>query len=170
MSKYNRNDSKKRDTLKPMKIRVTNNTYDLIDEIAGKFNMKKSVLVRTVLENRLEDFKDKCKYSDSEKADMIEGFCREMAKELRYINNNINRIGVNYNQEVKLKNAERKYKTVADDITRSPLERCNALEEYNKIKKEMTDIGIDMKELGKMLTEFRKSVTEMEDMLCHIQE
>ena len=162
--------SKKCSKFKQIKIRVEEDTYELICSTAKEHKLKIAVLIRAVLKDRLETFNRKCRYADTEQSEKIEVSCREISKELRHINNNITRIGINYNQEVRLKNAERKYKAIAEDAKSSPLERSHAMYEYNKVKREITEGSLDMNELNNILSQLRKSVSEMEDMLCLIQE
>lgn len=127
-------------------------------------------VIRFIMEHRLNDYFNEIKYVDNEQGERIETHLREISNELRLILNNIKRIGVNYNQEVRFKNAEQKFKTLSDDVSVPLAERTKALEEYNRIKREMNDSGLDMDELKNVLAAFEKVTTRMEDMLCLIQE
>lgn len=97
------------DKLIPVTVRLTSEIYDVIAGIADRNDISKAEAVRLAVDNRLLDYVGKVQYVYPEQGKEIRLLLGKLATEIQKIRMEINRIGVNYNQEMKLKNIEKKY-------------------------------------------------------------
>lgn len=94
----------------------------------------------------------------------------EIMDNCRRIYNEINRIGVNYNQEMRLKNAEAKYKESLKRKYVSAEERLAAINEYHNVKNEINSIAFSKEEVYELLNEYRSVSERIKEIICHIQQ
>jgi len=170
VSLNSRKKDNKRVKLKQIKVRIPEKTDAMIRKLASKYGFSIAFVIRFILENRVNNYLNTMTSVDYEQSDKIEELLRETSTELRLIRNNIKRIGVNYNQEIKLKNAENKYNSIIKNETSSIFERHAAQIELEGIKRELADTKPEINKLENELEHFEKLVIRMEDALCHIQE
>ncbi len=165
MSTSKRKKESKRVKLKQTKIRIPEETDAKIRKLAKECGFSIAYVVRHILEQEIDDCFATIKCIDCEQGNRIETLLTEISTELRLILNNIKRIGINYNQEIKLKNAENKYNSIQNRY-----EKQMASIELTNLKKELEDSKSDTNELKTELDKFEELVIRMEDTLCHIQE
>ena len=165
MSTSKRKKESKRVKLKQTKIRISEETDAKIRKLAKECGFSIAYVVRHILEQGIDDYFATIKCIDCEQGNRIETLLTEISTELRLILNNIKRIGINYNQEIKLKNAENKYNSIQNRY-----EKQIAAVELQKIKRELDEAKPDMNELKNELDKFEELVIRMEETLCHIQE
>jgi squalene cyclase len=94
----------------PVTVRLAPEIYDVISGIADRNDISKAEAVRLAVDNRLLDYVGKVQYVYPEQGKEIRLLLGALATEMQKIRMEINRIGVNYNQEMKLKNIEKKYR------------------------------------------------------------
>lgn len=95
--------------LVPVTVRLAPEIYNVISGIADRNDISKAEAVRLAVDNRLLDYVGKVQYVNPEQGKEIKLLLGSLATEMHKIRLEINRIGVNYNQEMKLKNIEKKY-------------------------------------------------------------
>ena len=103
--------------LVPITIRFTKGAMDVIDEVARKNDhMSKAEVVRIACDNRLIEYLSQVIYVDEEQGDAVRKELYNIGESLSKIRLELNKIGVNYNQEVKLQNIKQKYAGKTDSI------------------------------------------------------
>ena len=78
-------------------------------------------------------------------------------------------IGINYNQELKLKNAENKYRSVMREAGGTD-RMLEAKDEYDKAKSEIEQTCFNKDELYGLLSDFEGAAEKMGEVIWHIQE
>ena len=153
-----------------MSVSMSVDTYNAISELAAEFHQSKASVVRYAVEKRLNDYLSNVRYIDHEQAEKIHNTATEIADNSRLILSNIRRIGINYNQELRLKNAEQKYLSVMQGSTISYNRMAEAKDEYEKAKSEIENNCLNKEELHDLLARFEAAAEEMTVMTCLIQE
>ena len=105
----NQDKVKKPVPLRQITIRLTEPAYQVIDELARKNRLSRSEIVRVTCDNRLAEYLQNVLYVDEEQGDKILEQIMKIGTELSGIKYELHRIGVNYNQEIRIKNIEAKY-------------------------------------------------------------
>ena len=100
--------------LVPITVRFTVVAIEAIGDVAHKHSMTKAEIVRLAVDGRLSTYLGNLIYVDDKKADSIHKEISKLGNTLEKIRFELNRIGVNYNQEMKLKNIEKKYNKRTD--------------------------------------------------------
>ena len=116
------------------------------------------------MEANLENYLGTVKYIDKEQADKISEAVRELTAECREIKNHIKRIGINYNQEIRLKNITQKYHDVLNDKTASEHRRLEARKEYEDAVKSIDDTCLNKTELTELLERFEAAADKAEEL------
>ncbi len=98
----------------PITIRFRKDAYDSLKRIAKQNNLSLAEVVRIVIDNRAIAYLKSVWYVPEELGTEISKEIFDVGTSLQDIRNEINRIGVNYNQEIKLKNIEAKYGNTTD--------------------------------------------------------
>ncbi len=75
---------------------------------------------------------------------------------------------MNYNQEIRLKNAEAKWNEASNWGYHRINERIAVLEEYEKIKKEIDNVAFSKEEVETLLTEYKNVTKTMQELVCRI--
>lgn len=150
--------------LVPVTVRLPENVYYQLKELSEKFSLSFASVSRIALEANLENYLGKVKYIDKEQADKISTAVRELTDECREIKNNIKRIGINYNQEIRLKNITQKYHDVLNDKTASEYRRLEARKEYEDAVKSIDDTCLNKTELKDLLERFEAASDKVEEL------
>ncbi len=139
----------------PMTVRFTEDAMNVLDEVATKNHLSKAAIVRIACDNRLIEYLSSVLYIDEKTGDKILEEMMNIGTDLSGIRKELNRIGVNYSQEVRLRNIEAKYGKRID----SPVLMKQKDNEIQKVKK---DCNIFTKnEFKKVMQHFDKMSTEM---------
>ena len=150
--------------LVPVTVRLPENVYFQTKELAEIFSLSFASVARITLEANLENYLGTVKYIDKEQADKISEAVRELTAECREIKNNIKRIGINYNQEIRLKNITQKYHDVLNDKTASEHRRLEARKEYEDAVKSIDDTCLNKTELKELLERFEAAADKAEEL------
>lgn len=150
--------------LVPVTVRLPENIYFQMKELAEKFSLSFASVARIALEANLENYLGTIKYINKEQADKISEAVRELTDECREIKNNIKRIGINYNQEIRLKNITQKYHDVLNDKTASEHRRLEARKEYEDAVKSIDDTCLNKTELKDLLERFEAASDKVEEL------
>lgn len=150
--------------LVPVTVRLPENRYFQMKELSERFSLSFASVARIALEAELENYLGTVKYIDKEQADKISEAVRELTDECREIKNHIKRIGINYNQEIRLKNITQKYHDVLNDKTASEHRRLKARKEYEDAVKSIDDTCLNKTELTELLERFEAAADKAEKL------
>ncbi len=90
-------------------IRLPLREKEKIDNLAKSGGCSTAEIIRRAVDGSLSKYCDRVQYVDVEQGEAVKELLGSVYTELSGMRTELNRIGVNYNQEVKLKNLERKY-------------------------------------------------------------
>lgn len=153
----------KKEKLMPLSVRFTQGAWDAIRGVAAANHVSMAELVRLTVAGNMADYLGTVKVLDRKQATEIKELLRELMDEMVRIRLELNRIGVNYNQEVRLKNLEHKYKgkyslTDIQDMMR----------EKDQIEQECR--GFSKGDMDKLMGEYEAATQKVGEALWHIVE
>lgn len=90
-------------------IRLPLREKEKIDNLAKSGGCSTAEIIRRAVDGSLSKYCDRVQYVDVEQGEAVKELLGSVYTELSGMRTELSRIGVNYNQEVKLKNLERKY-------------------------------------------------------------
>ena len=96
-------------SLVPITVRFSPDAYDAISDIADNHNMSKADLVRRCITGNLAEYLGSVRILDGDQVVEIRAAIRDLFDEVSQVKDELNRIGVNYNQEIHLMNREGKH-------------------------------------------------------------
>lgn len=134
------------DRLRPITVRFTQDAYDAIRDVADDNSISKAELVRMALAGNLNEYLGDIRIIDKRQGAEIKGQITALFDVVSEIKNELHRIGVNYNQETRLKNIKRKYGTVIND--KRTEEEQAVLDDSVSLSKEELDIIMSRYELA----------------------
>ncbi len=102
-------DNNKMNGMKPVTVRFTPEVMSAIEEISYRHNTSKAEIVRLGFQGGLVKYLGSVEYVDANQGAEIRRLLGMRFTELSRARMELNRIGVNYNQEMRLKNARAKY-------------------------------------------------------------
>ena len=137
------------DTLIPITVRFTVAAMCVIDEIAKANGMSKAELVRMAVDDRLIKYLEQVIFLDKEESETVRKELYELGTVLGEIKYELHRIGVNINQQTKIKNMQYKYYSTAGEMNGS---------NNQEFSKEMENI----------MRRFEAALKKAGDELCHI--
>ena len=152
---------------------------DALDELASEYDMTPSQVFRLLVSHNLEKVMGRRLYVEREQGEEILKTVREAGDTLNGLRYEINKIGVNYNQDVKARNMQRKDAELTKKIqeTNDTFLTERLLEQQWKLRSEMAKMstvpggGTDGPQLVKQwLDRFDVKAKEVSDALWHIQE
>ena len=167
MSKKIRSHQEK--TFKRITVGFDEKTYNELCGLAKEFGMSLSAVTRIALEENLRIYFGKVRYIDGEQAEEIRKTLLEILDNCRKIYNEMNRIGVNYNQEIRLKNAEAKWKEISANKYISDKKKHNAHMEYEAVKSDVeANTYFSKEEAETLLIEYKNVTKKMQELVCRI--
>lgn len=144
--------------LVPITVRFTSGAIEAIGDVAHKHSMTKAEIVRLAVDGRLSTYLGNLVYVDNKKADTIHKELSELGTTLEKIRFELNRIGVNYNQEMKLKNIEKKYSKRTDYDSLRLKEK-----ELEKVKSET--LSLSASDLNEIMAQYENALSGAIDTL-----
>ncbi len=151
MNKRKTEEEKKQQEVKlvPITIRFSEDAYNSIGTVASLNHMSKAEIVRLAVDRRLIEFLSTVYWADEEQGEAIRKELYNIGTALSNIEREINKIGVNYNQEIKLKHIQQKYAGKTDVYM---LKR--KIKEEDEVKAGTKDFSKD--EFKKVMEDFAK--------------
>ena len=95
--------------LRPITVRFGPDAWQAIRDLAADNNISQAELIRTTVAWKLHQYLGDVKIIDQQQATEIKAQIANLFTVISEVRNELNRIGVNYNQEVRQRNIERKY-------------------------------------------------------------
>lgn len=185
------------DRLLPVTVRFTSAAYAAICEIASEHGMSMADVVRRGFDRELSNYLGNIVYMDFEQGKAIQNQLAYLATQMQQILFELRRIGVNYNQEIKLRQMAKKYsqrraeidqkygkkiqkptwKESYDDVQR----RLKSKEEYqseldtleeNQLSEKNSIIrqskGLDMQALDRLISRYEAATGKAGETLCRM--
>lgn len=141
-------------------IRFTEDAMSVIEQLANSHGRSKADIVRLAIDNRLMQYLPQVAFINHEDA---LNYRRELAAvfdELQSIRSELNRIGINYNQELKLKQIEKRYSTSRNDYNTIMAKQ----REIDSVKNDSEMLNKD--ELQQILTRYEAATRKVCETLC----
>ena len=153
----------KNERLVQLCVRFSPGAFDAIKGVAAVNHVSMAELVRMAVAGNMADYLGTVKILDRKQAVEIRELLREIMDEMVRIRLELNRIGVNYNQEVRLKNLEHKYKGKYDlsDIQ-------NMMREKDEIEQECR--GFSKGDMDRLMGEYEAATQKVGEALWRIVE
>ena len=101
-------ENEEKEKLIPITVRFSPDGYAALSELSEKYNLSKGEIARIAIDDRLISYLGKVAFADPEDGAEIRKETAKISTEMERIRLELNRIGVNYNQEVRLKNIQAK--------------------------------------------------------------
>ena len=143
--------------MKPITVRFPGEVYDKIRDLSAEFDVSIANVVRWCINDRLVDYLDRVKYVDSEQGEQIRSLVYTLLTECTQIRLELNRIGVNYNQELRLKHANALFEKEGWSINR-------IISEEKKIKSECKGFNAD--DVNALISRFENVMKKAGDIIC----
>ena len=150
--------------LVPITVRLSESAYSGLHGLSKEFGVSFAHTVRLAAECELENYFGSVRYKDRTQAAEIMAAGKELTKICRDIVNNARRIGFNFSQELRLRDAKKKYYDVCNDSSKGKLIKDLAATEYIREKDEINETCLNKEELKNIIERF-EAATEKIDML-----
>ena len=98
-----------RDVLRPITVRFTEDAWEAIRDIAESNGLSQAEVVRMAVAGNLSRYLGDIRFVDPKQGEQIRRCVASLVDIVSAIRIELNRIGVNYNQEVRVLNTEAKY-------------------------------------------------------------
>ncbi|MBE5849895.1 MAG: hypothetical protein E7298_07025 [Lachnospiraceae bacterium] len=134
-----------------MTIRTSREVMDVIERSAELNGVSKATIIRLCIDNRLTEYLDSIHVKDEVQSAQIHRELFELNTKLQEIKLELKRIGINYNQEVRLMNIRAKYPDIS-----------NARQLQQRIDEEDEAVlnSLDKTELNEILHRFTDAILE----------
>lgn len=146
-------DKDKANGMVPVTVRFAPEVMAAIDDISDRHSVSKAEIIRLGFQSDLIKYLGNVEYVDTNQGAEIRKLFGEICTELSHSRMELNRIGVNYNQEMRLKNIRAKY---GNDMSLRMHEENEVMNGVNSVKTEdleriVNHIDSVMKEAGEAL-------------------
>lgn len=159
-------------------FRLTQSESDLIDKLAAEYDVTPSHVMRLVMSSNIKKYFGDLKYMDHDQGVEIKKIITDIAEYLSKIRYELNRIGVNYNQDMKLRQAQKKFDELTVRIQRTSditvlesllVQRGNLEKTLNQLKATRSGNPVDINQVTQWLATFDNSAKKVSDALWHIR-
>lgn len=130
------------DKLVPLTVRFTGPAIDTIRAIAKEHGFSVAEIIRFTMDNKLKDYLGSVQFMDYDQGEEIRMGIIDLEKAIANVGRELNRIGVNYNQEIKLRHLQERYdakKMTMDERLRWKQEYAEAQYGQSTLSKEELD-------------------------------
>ena len=160
----------KREKLQPVTVRFTGEAWKVLHDVAADNHITAAELIRLCVDNRLAAYLQTVDYIDAEQGAAILKEKRAIRETLLQVYNEmaavrleLNRIGVNFNQEVKRRNIIQKYAGTMD--IGKLMEKQQELE-----KLDAESQGYSPEKMEELIARYEQATKKAGDALCRIAE
>lgn len=140
-------------------VRFTDEAMKVIDELATSHGKSKAEIIRTAVDKNLLNYLSHTVYVEPKQGQEIKAAMYELTTELQNIKSELNRIGVNYNQELRLKQLEMQ-----------PFRSYEALRAKVKKIEEIKQTCLPADYVTELLSRYEAATERIGEILCHIVE
>lgn len=152
-----------------LSVSLSEKTYNELRKLAEKYGESIASVIRIAIDKNLAIYLGTVRYIDKEQADDILKVSMEISDSCRNILNNVKRIGINYNQELRLKNAEAKFRPIMEE-NGSDIARILAKDELDAAKKDIEQTCLNKEELNDLRSGFEAAAEKIEEAIWRILE
>lgn len=156
--------------LVPITVRLSESVYSGLHDLAKRSGVSFAHTVRLAAEGELENYFGSVRYKDRTQAAEIMAAGKELSEICRDIVNNVRRIGFNFSQELRLKDAKKKYYYVCNDSSKGKLIKELALNDYIKETDEIKKASLNKDELKNFIEQFEAAAEKIEMLSWFIHE
>mgnify|MGYP000002117664 CR=1 FL=1 len=151
-----------RPVLKPMTIRFSEEAWDAIEDVAWEHGTNKTELVRMAVVGNLARYLGNIRIVDEVQTAEIKELIKALFDEISAVRIELNRIGVNYNQAIRLKQIERKYANKGLDVNAISAQ----YDETEKVKSECK--GFSKEDMDALISRYETATKQVGEILCRI--
>ncbi len=160
MDNKSNTEEKKSEKLVALNVRMPKDVYDIITEISRVNGVSKAKVCRACLDKRTQEYLEDLVYVEKEQGEQIHRIIYDLNRTLSDIRLEIKRMGVNYNQELRLMNIANKN---SGDST---------MKKYSMQLADLDDATgsiLPTKELEEITERIEKAVKKAGDALCILE-
>lgn len=159
-------------------FRMTEPESNMIDKLAAEYDVTPSHVLRLIMSANMKKYFNDLKYMDHEQGAEIKEIITDIAEYLSKIRYELNRIGVNYNQDMKLRQAQKKFDELTVRIQRTSditvlesllVQRGNLEKTLNQLKATRSGNPVDINQVTQWLATFDNSAKKVSDALWRIR-
>ena len=147
------------DKLVPLTVRFTGPAIDTIRSIAKEHGFSAAEIIRFTMDNKLKDYLGSVQFMDYDQGEDIRLGIIDLEKAIASVGRELNRIGVNYNQEVRLHNIEKKRMESGDS--------ADLRYEEQQIKK--ANWAFDKSEVEDLFQKYEETAKKVAELISLIQ-
>ncbi|MBD5165209.1 hypothetical protein [Helicobacter sp.] len=152
----------KKPALKPMTIRFSIESWGAIEDMAKKYGINKTELVRMAVTGNLARYLGSIRIIDEGQASEIKELIKSLLDEISVVKMELHRIGINYNQEIRLEQIKRKYASQGMDFYDIEQKR----KEIQSVKSECKDFSKE--DLDILISRYENATKQVGEILCRI--
>lgn len=149
--------------LRPVTVRFTAGAWEAIRDTAAENGVSMAELVRMAVAGNLSRYLGDIRIVDKKQAEEIKKAIAALCDTVSRTEMELHRIGLNYNQEIRLKQIERKYGDMTYASFQSLLRKG---EEENAVKKDSKNLSKE--ELDALISRYEQATKQVGDILCRI--
>ena len=154
----------------PTTVRLSKSAYSELCKLSEEYDRPFGEIVRIAVELEYKKYRSSIRYIDRKQASEILADILELTAVCKEILNNIRRIGISYNQELHLKNAEKMFHDVLKNKNASADQRIAAKDIYDKETAKNQGTCLNRDELKSILEQFEAAAEKAEVLSWHIHE
>ena len=143
--------------LRPITVRFTQDVYDAIADMSYENCISQAELVRMAVAGNLSRYLGDIRIIDKQQGAEIKEQVTAIFDAVSRVENELHRIGVNFNQAVRLKSIERKYGTTFN---------ADRDEEERAVRGE--SVNLSKAELDAIISRYEQATRQVGDSLCRI--
>lgn len=147
--------------LRPVTVRFTTAGYETLSDLARQKGVSLAEIVRVAAAGNLAEYFGTLRFMDMEQGDEIKKQVTALLDVVSQIQVELNRIGVNYNQEIQLKQYERQL--IANGYSDRRLVNLLANE-----RMKMEHVGLSPDVVTDLIARYEEATKEVGDALCRI--
>lgn len=161
---------KKKEWLVPLTVRFSRKANEVFQKMADDYGVSKAYIVRLAAAGGLDKYLGCLQYVDSRQARQINNNICALGRLMQEMTWQLRRIGINYNQEIKLQNIKRKQKAIVDTNKwdKSSLELLRLKNQERDIQNDNQLFKKD--EIEKIIARYEAATEKVSEALWHIQE
>lgn len=159
---------------RPVTVRLTETAYNALTEIASEHGLSLAEVVRLAIDMDLEKYRRGFKCADYDQGKAIQGQLLTLANTMQDVLFQLRRLGVNYNQELKLRQKKlldiQKEKEAAAKLTgMAKIDTIMRLEKEEQAAAENLE-GLDTDAVKNLIDQYREVTREVGERICRILE
>lgn len=173
MSSTNKKESASKEKLIPLTARHHESSYNAISELAEEFKVGKAVVVRMSTAGHLEKYLGQVRFIDEDEGRTINENIVNIGNLISEMRNELRRIGINYNQEIKIRNVAKKIALENEAYKKQEryADLDTKMEHFNKIEnleKEIELLRMSSTDLTEeTLENFMKKYEQISESICN---